>query len=109
MHDAVFLKVNAAIEAFVQSRSICTLYDLERALLEYSVEKKDSFESLRLGPLQCLPIVYDKFKFPQECKIPEITTADVLEVQIFFSLQFFFFRRALMRWTNYAQVKNNNR
>lgn len=79
-HERLLSKVNASIEAFVLSRSICTLYDLERSLVEYDAEKKDRFEALRLGPLQCLPTVYDKFKFPQEEKIPEISTADVLDV-----------------------------
>ena len=74
-----FAKVNSSIEAFILSRSICTLYDLEQSLLEYSIDKRD-FEELKLGPLQCLPIVYDKFKFPQDEKIPDISTSDVLEV-----------------------------
>ena len=75
------MQVNAAIEAFVMSRSLCTLYDLEQSLLEYATGDKSSFEAMRLGPLQCLPVVYDKFKFPQDEKIPDITTADVLDVR----------------------------
>ena len=69
------------------SRSLCTLYDLEQSLLEYSTGDKSNFEAMRLGPLQCLPVVYEKFKFPQDERIPDITTADVLEV----SKLFFFF------------------
>ncbi|KAK7114721.1 uncharacterized protein [Littorina saxatilis] len=79
-HERLLSKVNAAIEAFVLSRSMCTLYDLEQSLLEFSPGDKTKFEGLRLGPLQCLPIVYEKFKFPQDEKIPDISTADVLEV-----------------------------
>ena len=63
------------------ARSLCTLYDLEQSLLEYGTSDKRSFEAMRFGPLQCLPVVYDKFKFPQDERIPEITTADVLEVR----------------------------
>ncbi|XP_076448916.1 LOW QUALITY PROTEIN: uncharacterized protein LOC143285481 [Babylonia areolata] len=79
-HERLLAKVNASIEAFVLARSLCTLYDLEQSLIEYCTEGQKSFEAMRLGPLQCLPIVYEKFKFPQDEKIPEISTADVLEV-----------------------------
>ncbi|KAL8608369.1 hypothetical protein ACOMHN_002602 [Nucella lapillus] len=78
-HERMLCKVNASIESFALSRSICTLYDLEQTLIDFCTEGQKSFEALRLGPLQCLPIVYDKFKFPQDEKIPDITTADVLD------------------------------
>lgn len=75
------LQVNASIEAFVKARSMCTLYELGESLREYA-PNNGSFESMKLGPLQSLPEVYKMFKFPQDEVIPEITTADVLEVCI---------------------------
>ena len=81
------------------SRSICTLYDLERSLVEYSSNGQGTFESMRLGPLQCLPVVYEKFKFPQFEKIPEITTADVLEVC---RLSFGFYFWILIVWIEFG-------
>ncbi|XP_069113795.1 uncharacterized protein [Argopecten irradians] len=72
-------KVNAYIQAFVKTRSICTLYELNQCLLEYAPDKED-FASFKFGPLQRMPEVYRLFKFPTDfADIPEITTLDVLE------------------------------
>lgn len=78
-HQRLLCKVNASIEAFVNSRSMCTLYELGESLREYAPEN-GPLESLQLGPLQCLPEVYKLFKFPQDEMVPEITTSDLLEV-----------------------------
>lgn len=72
-------QVNASIEAFSKSRSLCTLFELGESLEDFVLDK-GKFETLKLGPLQCLPEVYRMFKFPQDENIPEITSADVLEV-----------------------------
>ncbi|XP_021342125.1 uncharacterized protein LOC110442712 isoform X2 [Mizuhopecten yessoensis] len=72
-------KVNAYIQAFVKTRSICTLYELNQCLLEYAPDKED-FASFKFGPLQRMPEVYRLFKFPTDlADIPEITSMDVLE------------------------------
>ncbi|GFS15974.1 tudor domain-containing protein [Elysia marginata] len=71
-------KVNSYIQNFVRSRSMCTLYELGECCREFHPEKK-SFDHLRLGPLQKMPLVYDLFKFPHDEYIPEITTIDLME------------------------------
>ncbi|XP_060075304.1 uncharacterized protein LOC132554994 [Ylistrum balloti] len=72
-------KVNAYIQAFVKTRSICTLYELGQCLLEYAPDKED-FASFKFGPLQRMPEVFRLFKFPTDfADIPEITSMDVLE------------------------------
>lgn len=78
-HNRMMSKVNAYIQAFIKVRSVCTLFELSECLKEFAPEK-DSFASLKLGPLQRLPIIYQLFKFPPDyMEIPEITTMDVLE------------------------------
>jgi hypothetical protein len=60
-------------------RSICTLHELGECLREF-VPNKEDFATLKLGPLQRLPVVYDMFKFPpDDADVPEITTLEVLE------------------------------
>ncbi|KAL4234329.1 hypothetical protein ACF0H5_005980 [Mactra antiquata] len=72
-------KVNAYILSFVKTRSICTLHELELALREYASNNGD-FSTLRLGPLQRFPLVYQHFRFPpDQASIPEITSMDVLD------------------------------
>nr|KAG5712632.1 hypothetical protein BaRGS_029687 [Batillaria attramentaria] len=78
-HQRMISKVNASMEAFVNARSMCTLYELQESLREYTTDNAP-FETLQLGPLQCLPDVYKLFKFPQDEMIPEITTSELLEV-----------------------------
>ncbi|KAJ8303180.1 hypothetical protein KUTeg_019576 [Tegillarca granosa] len=78
-HNRLMSKVNAYIQAFVKVRSVCTLFELSECLKEFAPDK-DSFTSLKLGPLQRLPVIYQLFKFPPDnIEIPEITTMDVLE------------------------------
>ena len=72
-------KINVYINAFVKTRSICTLHELKNGLMEYATDDGD-FNSLKLGPLQRFPVVYQQFRFPpDQMDIPEITTMDILD------------------------------
>ena len=62
----------------LQVRTICTLHELHESMREFAVHRGD-FDTLRLGPLQKLPLIFDYFKFPADADICEITTADVIE------------------------------
>ncbi|XP_067652769.1 uncharacterized protein [Haliotis asinina] len=77
-HARLLCKVNMYVQAFVKARSVCTMFELSECLREFTKDR-DDFESLKLGPLQRLPVVYDMFKFPCDEEIPEITTMDLLE------------------------------
>jgi hypothetical protein len=72
-------KINLYVIAFVKARSICTLYELKEAIQDHEAGSAD-FESLRLGPLQRLPVVYQQFHFPTDhAEIPQVTTMDILD------------------------------
>ncbi len=76
-HLRTLRKVNAYIQAFIKCRSVATLYELQESLKEFVADGAE-FDTLHLGPLAKLPLVYEFFKFPQESDIPELTTADIL-------------------------------
>jgi len=61
-----------------QIRSICTLHELDDCLRDFTQNHAD-FETLKLGPLVKLPLVYQFFKIPQDTDICEMKTADVIE------------------------------
>ncbi|XP_056016364.1 uncharacterized protein LOC125663893 [Ostrea edulis] len=78
-HNRMLCKINAYIQAFLNTRSICTLHELKICMAEFAPDK-DSFEALQVGPLQRLPLIYNSFKFPTDmADIPEITTSDIFE------------------------------
>ncbi|XP_062567288.1 uncharacterized protein LOC134229558 [Saccostrea cucullata] len=78
-HNRLLCKINAYIQAFLNTRSICTLHELKLCMAEFAPDK-DSFAALQVGPLQRLPIIYHNFKFPTDmADIPEITTSDIFE------------------------------
>ena len=78
-HNRMLCKVNAYIQAFLNTRSLCTLHELKLCMAEFGPDK-DRFEALQVGPLQRLPIIYNNFKFPDDmADIPEITTSDIFE------------------------------
>ncbi|CAG5134711.1 unnamed protein product, partial [Candidula unifasciata] len=77
-HNMKLGKVNAYIQSFVRTRSLCTLYELQECCREFHPERKE-FEHLKLGPLQKMPTVQDLFKFPMDEYIPEITSIDLIE------------------------------
>ena len=62
----------------MQVRAICTLHELDECLREFTQNRAD-FETLKLGPLVKLPLVYQFFKVPVDADVCEITTADVIE------------------------------
>jgi hypothetical protein len=64
--------------ACAQVRTISTVHEIHEALREFAPNRGD-FETLKLGPLTKLPLIYDFFKFPPDAEICEITTADVIE------------------------------
>ncbi|XP_025076268.1 uncharacterized protein LOC112553340 isoform X4 [Pomacea canaliculata] len=97
-HERMLCKVNASIEAFSKSRSLCTLFELGESLEDFVLDK-GKFETLKLGPLQCLPEVYRMFKFPPDENIPEITSADVLEVLSDYLTQ-------KNKWTNKLEMED---
>ena len=72
-------KVNAYIVAFVKTRSICTLYELQECLRDF-VPNKEDFSKLKLGPLQRFPVVWEQLRFPPDQEeIPKIRSTDILE------------------------------
>ena len=71
-------KVNAYVQAFAKTRSIGTLHELHLNLQDF-VASGQPFESLKLGPVKKLPIVYEYFKLPADADILEIDTKDILE------------------------------
>lgn len=78
-HNRMICKVNAYVQAYMNTHSICTLHELKLCMAEFAPDK-DSFEALQIGPLQRLPIIYNHFKFPHDmADIPEITTSDIFE------------------------------
>lgn len=78
-HNRTICKVNAYVQAYLNTHSICTLHELKLCMAEFAPDK-DSFEALQIGPLQRLPIIYTHFKFPHDmADIPEITTSDIFE------------------------------
>lgn len=78
-HNRMICKVNAYVQAYMNTHSICTLHELKLRMAEFAPDK-DSFEALQIGPLQRLPIIYNHFKFPHDmADIPEITTSDIFE------------------------------
>lgn len=78
-HNRMICKVNAYIQAYMNTHSICTLHELKLCMAEFAPDK-DSFEALQIGPLQRLPVIYTHFKFPHDmADIPEITTSDIFE------------------------------
>ena len=60
-------------------RAICTLHELDECLREFTENRAGDFETLKLGPLVKLPLVYQFFKTPMDADICEMTTADVIE------------------------------
>ena len=58
--------------------SIATLYELGQSLA--SLEEKEDFQDLNLGPLVKQPVVYDLFKFPSDTDIPQVTTVQILRL-----------------------------
>ena len=60
---------------------MATLHELGQNLKEFVPDEPvDNFEELKLGPLQKQPLVYQFFKFPPDCEIPDIDTFDVIEM-----------------------------
>ena len=60
-------------------RNVCTLHELDEELSK--MENVQTFDDLRLGPLQKQLIVYDLFQFPPDRPdIPPITTHDVFRL-----------------------------
>ena len=59
-------------------RAICTLHELDECLRDFTQNRAD-FETLKLGPLVKLPLIYHMFKVPSDSDICEMTTADVIE------------------------------
>lgn len=62
----------------MQTRTICTVHELHENMRDFTKERAD-FESLKLGPLPKLPMIYEMFKFPPDAEICELTTADVID------------------------------
>ena len=56
--------------------SISTLHELSQSLP--SLDDKDEFQDLNLGPLVKQPAVYDFFKFPSDAEIPPVTTIQIM-------------------------------
>lgn len=66
--------------------SICTLYELGRALA--GLKDKKRFEELKLGPLCKLPLIHRMFKIDSNTKdddIRQIETVDILKVLVHIS------------------------
>lgn len=77
-HIRMECKVNLYIQMFVQVRAISTVYELGECLREFAPNRQD-FETLRLGPLIKMPMVYEQFTAPQDKDICEIRTAEILD------------------------------
>lgn len=71
-------RVNLYIQMFIKTRAICTVHELSQCLKEFAPNRQE-FETLRLGPLNKMPLVYENFFVPPNKEICEIETADVLE------------------------------
>lgn len=71
-------RVNLYIQMFIKTRAICTVYELSQCLKEFTPNHQD-FETLRLGPLVKMPLVYESFLQPADKEICEIETAHILE------------------------------
>ena len=54
------------------------MHELDECLREFT-QNRANFETLKLGPLVKLPLVYQFFKVPIDADICEITTFDVIE------------------------------
>ena len=77
--NRMITKVNAYIYAFVKTRCMCTLHELQECLREF-VPNNEEFSHLKLGPLQRFPVVWEQFRFPPDQEIiPVITSSDILE------------------------------
>ena len=74
----VLCKVNAYIQAFCKARSIGTLHELHLNLQDFCANSQ-TFETLKLGPLKKLPIVWEYFKLPEDAEILKIDTTDIFE------------------------------
>ena len=69
----------ALAQSFVAFRNVCTLHELEEEICK--MESTQSFDQLKLGPLQRQLIILDLFQFPIERPdIPPITTYDVFRL-----------------------------
>lgn len=77
-HIRMECKVNLYIQMFVKTRAICTVCELGECLREFAPNHQD-FETVRLGPLIKLPMVYEQFLSPPDKDICEIRTAEILE------------------------------
>ena len=74
----VLCKVNAYVQAFCKTRSIGTLHELHLNLQDFCANSQ-TFETLKLGPLKKLPIVWEYFKLPDDAEILDIDTTDVFD------------------------------
>lgn len=71
-------KVNAYVQAFCKARSVATLHELHLNLQDFCANSSP-FETLKLGPLKKMPIVWEYFKLPEDADILEIETPDILD------------------------------
>ena len=71
-------KVNAYVQSFCKTRSIGTLHELHLNLQDFCANSQ-AFETLKLGPMKKLPIVWEYFKFPEDGEILEIDTTDIFD------------------------------
>ena len=74
----LILQVNLYTHAYVMVHSISTLHELGQSLP--SLEEKEEFQDLNLGPLVKQPVVYDLFKFPSDDEVPPVTTVHILRL-----------------------------
>lgn len=77
-HVRMECKVNLYIQMFVKTRAISTVCELGECLREFAPNRQD-FETVRLGPLVKMPMVYEQFFAPTDKDICEIRTAEILE------------------------------
>ncbi|XP_065060085.1 uncharacterized protein LOC135687459 [Rhopilema esculentum] len=70
-------KVLCLIHSYCTAATIGTLHDLRDFICV--VEKKDSFEELRLGPLEKFPLVLFHFQFPPDVEIRKLTVVQVMK------------------------------
>ncbi|KAK3603430.1 hypothetical protein CHS0354_009413 [Potamilus streckersoni] len=78
-HNRIICKVNAFVFAFIKTNAVCTLHEFVESLREF-VPSRENFLTLKLGPIQRFPVVYQQFKFPPDrAEIPEITSGDLIE------------------------------
>ncbi|KAL3160999.1 hypothetical protein ABBQ38_009386 [Trebouxia sp. C0009 RCD-2024] len=71
-------KVHSYSSAFIGTREVVTLYDLEQYLCQ--MLRVDSYERLQMGPLLRAPVVIQHFSPPANLlKVPKITYTNVVE------------------------------